>query len=434
MAGRMLDRMFEPVDAASMVAIRVLFGVLMALGVVRFWAMGWIEALYVTPKFYFSYWGLSWIKPLPQPGMSLVFGVMLVASILIALGKWYRVAAIAFFVAFTYVELVDQTNYLNHYYLVSLAALMLVCMPLAGRPSTVPRWTIWTLRLQLGLVYTFAGLAKLNVDWLFAGQPLMIWLEARQGIPIVGPLLAWDVIAHVMSWAGAAFDLSIFAALSWSRTRPLAYLAVIGFHVMTWLLFPIGIFPWVMIALTTVFFPPDWPRRWLPARALNRVLSTPGPSDSPRHERLVLAVLGVYFAVQLIVPLRHLAYPGSDHWHMQAFRFSWKVMLVEKTGMVEFRVVDPTSGRRWVVAPNEELTRTQTQMMSMQPDMILSYAHHIARRMAAQGYRDVAVYADAWASLNGRPSQRLIDPDTDLAAVRDGFANKAWIVAERPRP
>jgi hypothetical protein len=38
---------------------------------------------------------------------------------------------------------------------------------------------------------------------------------------------------------------------------------VVVFHVLTSVLFPIGIFPWLMIALTPIFFDPSWPRRWL---------------------------------------------------------------------------------------------------------------------------------------------------------------------------
>ncbi|MCA9711421.1 MAG: HTTM domain-containing protein, partial [Myxococcales bacterium] len=97
-------------------------------------------------------------------------------------------------------------------------------------------------------------------------------------------------------------------------------------------------------------------------------------------------------------------------------------------GMVELRVRDPATGRTWRVDPADELTRLQVEMMSTQPDMILGYAHHVAERFAAQGIAGVEVRADAWASLNGRRSQRLVDPRVDLARERDGLAHKRWIV------
>ena len=39
----------------------------------------------------------------------------------------------------------------------------------------------------------------------------------------------------------------------------LAYILVIGFHSMTWLLFDIGIFPILMTLVTPIFFTPSWP-------------------------------------------------------------------------------------------------------------------------------------------------------------------------------
>ena len=65
-----------------------------------------------------------------------------------------------------------------------------------------------------------------------------------------------------MSWGGFAFDLTIPLWLLWKRSRPLAYLAVVGFPAATGLLFNIGMFPWVMIALTPIFFDASWPRRF----------------------------------------------------------------------------------------------------------------------------------------------------------------------------
>jgi hypothetical protein len=48
--------------------------------------------------------------------------------------------------------------------------------------------------------------------------------------------------------------------LLWRRTRVLAYLAALAFHLTNWYLFNIGIFPWIMICATLLFFPPSWPR------------------------------------------------------------------------------------------------------------------------------------------------------------------------------
>ncbi|HMI90583.1 MAG TPA: HTTM domain-containing protein, partial [Polyangiales bacterium] len=301
---------------------------------------------------------------------------------------------------------------------------------LARRHGVVPLPTVaraapFLLRAQLAVVYVFAGLAKLDGDWLLRGEPLRTWLQVHAELPVVGGLLQLPGTALALSWAGALFDLSIVAWLCLRRTRSLAYLAVIGFHAMTALLFPIGVFPWLMIGLTPVFFAHDWPRRWLaralPVQVVRSASTTVGTALDVRPLRplgaLATLALGTYLLIQIALPLRHLAYPGAVDWNEEGFRFAWRVMLIEKTGHVTLRVLDHDSGEELVIDPSEELSARQNAQMAVQPLLVAAYARHIAERFTTQGRR-VSVYADAWASLNGRPSQRLLDPDTDLTLAR----------------
>ena len=208
--------------------------------------------------------------------MYLHFALLGLASLGVALGYRYRLSIAAFFLLFTYVELIDKTTYLNHYYWVSLVSLLMIFMPLnrtaaldarrkpaSGRDHTLPAWVVWTLRAQVGVVYLFAGIAKLNPDWLLHAQPLRIWLYNSGDLLLVGPLLKEAWVAYAMSWAGAAFDLTIVGWLLWRRSRPIAYVVLVVFHLLTWLLFPIGMFPWIMSAGALIFFAPDWPQRLL---------------------------------------------------------------------------------------------------------------------------------------------------------------------------
>lgn len=138
--------------------------------------------------------------------------------------------------------------------------------------------------------------------------------------------------------------------------------------------------------------------------------------------------MAVFLCLQLALPLRFVCYPGRVNWTEQAYRFAWRVMLMEKTGQTTFRIQTGSPEGRFVVYPRRELTPLQHTMMSTQPDMIHEYAIHLAARFRHQGYRDVRVYADSWAALNGRPAQRLIDPAVDLAAEHRSLWPKRWIV------
>jgi vitamin K-dependent gamma-carboxylase len=389
----------------------------MLVAVGRFFAHGWIHEYFYAPSHFFTYYGLGWVRPLAWPFMYVLFGGLAVCATLIVIGKWHRVAALVFALGFAYAHACDQTNYLNHYYLIVQVAVLLAFLP-AG--PTVPAWAVWAMRAQIGLVYFFGGVAKLGADWLLAGQPLATWLSANTDFPLVGAWFAEPNLALAASWAAAFFDLTIVGWLLWPRTRAVAYVFVVAFHLATAKLFHLGMFPWVMTAFATIFFAPDWPRRWWPAKPIDAV-ARPLP-------RLGLAVLGVHLAIQLLLPLRAHLYPGNRLWHEQGYRYAWNVMLMEKSGVADFRVHDPATGREVHVPASTYWTRYQATMMATQPDMLLAAAHVVADDFRARGVAAPEVRVDAFASLNGRPRQRLVDPTVDLAALSDGLAAKPWIL------
>ncbi|MET0403376.1 MAG: HTTM domain-containing protein [Cystobacter sp.] len=421
-------RLFAPVDRASLVAWRVLFGLMMTFAAARFFAYGWIEEHYLAPRVLFPFAGLEWIRPWPGVGMYVHFALMGLGALGIAFGIAYRWSALLFLLTFTYAHLIDRTYYLNHYYFISLAGLCMVCLPL-DRRGPLPAWWLGLMRAQVGLVYVFGGVAKLKSDWLVHAQPLKLWLAASTDLPVLGRLFELPWAPHVFSIAGAAFDLGVVPALLWRRTRGLAFVAVVAFHVITRLLFPIGLFPWVMISGALLFFPPDWPRRLgarLKRKPFTAAIEEARPPFGGSWGGPVLAA--AFLGVQVLMPLRHLLYPGDVMWTEEGFRFSWNVMLMEKNGMAEFRVSEPSTGQWWVVSPSQHLAPYQVKMMATQPDMLLTFAHYLARDFARRGHPEVEVRVNAFASLNGRPRQRLVDPSVDLARVGPWEPVSTWVL------
>lgn len=431
-------------SAAPLATFRVAFGVLVLASVVRFWAKGWIEELYLKPKFFFSYYGFEWVKPLGPTTYGL-FVVCGLCAVLVALGWWYRTAAVGLFVSFTYIEFMDKSTYLNHYYFVSLVAFLLVLLPAgrsfsvdarldpARRRSQVPRWTVDALRLLVGIVYCYAGLAKLNSDWLVHAMPLRIWLPAKNDLPLVGFLFNYPWVAYAFSWFGAFYDLTVPFFLLYRPTQPWAYATVVVFHVLTAVLFPIGMFPYVMIVAALVFFPAEAHERFI-NRLRGRWNKTPGAPTpqplvyAPRTRQTLLLVLGVFFVVQLLLPFRYLLYPRELFWTEEGYRFSWRVMLMEKMGQVQFKVVDGATGRAQLVNNYEHLSVLQEKMMSTQPDMLVQFAHYLRAYYARRGVHQPKVYADAYVSLNGRLGKSFIDPTVDLTQVSDNLRPKPWIL------
>ncbi|MEO1623594.1 MAG: HTTM domain-containing protein [Bacteroidota bacterium] len=438
--------LWKDTSIAPLVTLRVLFGFMMAYSIVRFAAYDWIDALYIQPKYYFTYYGFDWVKPWGEWGMYVLFALLFLSSIGIMLGCFYRLSIVVFFLLFTYVELIDKTNYLNHYYFVSIFSFLMIWVPAHRcfsidawrRPGLgvgrIPAWTINIFKAQLGMVYFFAGLAKLNFDWLFLAMPLKIWLPAESHLPLIGPLLEMECVAYVFSWSGAIYDLTIVFFLLYRPTRGLAYLAVVVFHVMTAYLFQIGMFPWIMIALTTIFFSSTVHEsviRRIKAFFGNPMAEWPSEKASIRASRGLGLFLSVYFVIQLFLPFRYLMYPGSLYWTEQGYRFSWRVMLMEKAGYATFTVTDGVDKRKEWVDNNDYLTRQQEKMMSTQPDMILQYAHFLAEEYRNKGFQDPQVYCNSKVMLNARPSQAYIDPSVDLAKIERGFHHKDWILPQQ---
>ena len=436
-----LVRLLEaPIDIAALAAFRILFGTMMALGMARFLAKGWVRELYVAPAFHFTYPGFAWVRPLPDFWMHAHFVLLAVLAAGIALGCFYRVCAVLFFLGFTYVELLDQANYLNHYYLISLISGVMIFLPAHRawsidarrapdlRVTTVPAWTLNLLRFQVGVVYFFAGLAKVNADWLLHAQPLRLWLAARSDLPIVGPWLNELWVACAASWCGAIFDLTIPFLLLHRRTRATAYVAVIVFHITTWLLFNIGMFPWIMMVAALVMFPPDWPRALAcrVAKHFRRTSfsSSPNCTAVARLPRWSIALLAAYAVVQLALPLRSYLMPQPPAWTGRGFNLAWQVMIVEKTGFVEFHAVESASGQRHRISTKEYLTPRQELMMAQDPQLIRDFARHLSSELKRRGQPAVQINVNAYASLNGRPSQPMINPAVDLA----GPVSSDWIV------
>lgn len=421
-----------PRDGAALAVFRVVFGLLVSVSAARFLAYGWVEQLFAT-RFQFHYWGFGWVPHPGLEGVRALFVALVVLGAMVAVGALYRFASAALFVAFSWLQLLDVSNYLNHYYLVSLLALLLCFMPLHAlwsvdawlRPSlrsqTLPAWCTALLRFQVGVVYFFAGLAKLNGDWLVHGAPLHLWLSARTSLPVVGPWLSLPEVALVMSWAGFLFDASVPFFLLWRRARPFAYVVVIVFHTATRALFPIGMFPFIMTLSALVFFDSGWPRR-----VLRTAPAVSAPLARPLHGAGVW-VLAAWVVVQLALPLRAHLYGGDVSWHEQGMRFSWRVMTREKNGSVTYVVRSRATGREWHVSPSDYLTRVQERELGVQPDLILQLGQHVGHDFERRGLGPVEVRADTLVSLNGRAATPLVDARVDLMTLDDALAPAEWI-------
>lgn len=428
-----------------MAVFRIFFGVMMFFSIVRFWAYGWIEQLYLAPKFHFSYYGFEWVQPLGN-FTYVLFAICGISALAVAAGFKYRAAIIVFFLSFTYIELLDKTTYLNHYYFISCLSFLLIFLPAHRYFSLdakrnpiiasfyIPKWSIDCIKVLLSIVYFYAGLAKLNSDWLLKAMPLKIWLPSKYDVPFLGDLLQQEWVHYAFSWGGAGYDLAIPFLLWYRKTRWFAFVLVVIFHVLTRVLFPIGMFPFIMIVSALIFFEANFHHKIL--ALISRIFKiSKGVWDAKIKavptvtvRTLQYYVVAAFLLFQLLFPWRYLMYPGELFWTEEGYRFSWRVMLMEKAGYAQFKVKDSKTGKQFLVDNDDFLNSFQEKQMSFQPDFIVEYAHFLGDYFASQGYENLEVYVESYVALNGRLSAPYIDPTVNLLEVEDNLAHKDFIL------
>lgn len=437
---QLIQGLFARVDISGMVIFRVAFGLVIACYALKQLTSGNIVFHYTGPQFHFPYLGFEWVRPWSEEGMHLHFIGLALGGLGVALGLFYRLSAAALFVLFTYVFLLDRTLYNNHYYLICLLAAFLNFIPLHRawsldalvrpriRTQTLPAWTLYLLRFQFGIVYFYGGLAKLNFDWI-NGFPVKMWLAADTSYPVIGQWFTENWMVQLIVWGGILIDLLAVPLLLWSRTRPYMFCLTVMFHITNSTLFRIGVFPWMMIFATTLFFPSNWPRRVLrmrdPAQQQNERVS---PLHFTSRQQLGVSLLAVYVLIQLVVPFRHHLYPGDASWTEEGHQFAWRMMLRDKKCGIRFYAHSRKTGRAGIIDIKPFINPLQASKLSRSPDMIVQFCQFLSDEFERRGMGETEIRVVVLASLNGRKPQLLVDPAVNMVAQSRGLHHYSWIV------
>lgn len=436
-----------PVDNSPLIVFRVAFGLLIFLESAGAIFTGWVKRAFITPDFTFTFIGFEWLAPLPGYGMYYFYALMAVFGLMVMVGLFYRFSLTAFTLMWTATYLMQKTHYNNHYYLLILFCLIMLILP-AHRYFSVdakrnpnkeslscPRWCFVLVVVQLGIVYTFASIAKINPDWL-AGMPIKLWFQAKESYPIIGPLLQKEGAAYMVAYTGILFDLLIVPMMLWRKTRILGFLLSLCFHIFNSIIFQIGIFPYLMLAALVFFFEPEKVRAWFfKQKPILDPTAVPDRHWETRAFKMSFfkALLTIYLLIQLYLPLRHWLYPGNVNWTEEGHRMAWRMMLRSKQGNIYFTVKHPESQLEEKVYPISHLTAKQSAKVATHPDMIWQFCQYLKQHYAQKGYENIEIYAHSEVSLNGGAFGPLVKPDVNLAQVRwERFKHASWITPFPP--
>lgn len=443
--GRFAAWLGAPINNVTLALFRIVFGLLIFIEINKTWVAR-VEMISTKP-IRFPYLGFEWVPLVPGSTAVVVYAILAGACLCIATGLWFRLAAIIFTVGYTYTFLADRAYFNNHFYLICMLGGWLAVgdahrrwsLDVVRYPSlasqTVPRWQVLGPAMQMAIPYVFGGIAKINPDWL-RGEPMRAMLWGLADYPVYAGIVLQPWAGVVFAWAGMLFDLFIVPALLWSRTRWLAVVTMIFFHVTNMNMLDIGIFPWLGIGGTVLFMPPSKVQQWLSGwiSALSTRQSPPLASRTAacselKCSSLVLWGFVAWFAVQAVLPFRHYLIPGDVGWTREGFYFAWTMKRDRKSDFLGFHICDPATGKCRAIDHNRDLTFVQQYWMPGEPQGIVRYAKFLREQAMRDGLPDPVIVCDSVSSLNGRPYQYLIDPALDPAELTAPvFGHARWIV------
>ena len=438
---KLIQRQFDPIDNSGLVLFRMIFGFLIFAETFGAILTGWVKNAFMVPQFTFTIIGMEWLQPLSGSGMYFYFGAMAICGLCVMIGYRYRLSLSVFTILWTGSYLMQKSYYNNHYYLLILLCLFMLCVPAHAYASvdakrrnslvsiTCPRWCINIFIIQLWIVFTFAAVNKIYPGWT-EGHFIRAALGSKTDYWLIGGVLQKDWLQQAVIYGGILFDLLIVYFLLWKKTRVVAFIVSIGFHLFNSIVFQIGIFPFLMIGLALLFFEPEairkkfFPKKPTLGLAQNK-------ETKLKAGRLVLAtVFGCYFVLQLYLPIRHYLYKGNVLWTEEGHRLAWRMMLRLKYGSLDFTVYDPATDEKWQVSPVNFFTPKQSSAAASKPDMIWQMAQWMEKHYAKTGRADVAIYANTSVSLNGGSRHAIVDPEVDLTKVKwQPFKHSSWILS-----
>lgn len=428
--------LFKRIDNTALIVFRVIFGFLIAAESFGAICTGWVKRTLIDPEFTFTVIGFEFLQPLPGYGMYIYFVVMGIMGLLVMTGYKYRYSLAVFTVMWIMVYMMQKSSYNNHYYLLILICILMLLQPASAyfsidsylhpekRSVSMPAWCKWIIVIQLWIVYTYASVAKLYPDWLDL-TVIGNMMERKKDYMLIGDFLQQKWVHAFIAYIGIVFDLLVVPMLLWKPTRKVAFFASLVFHIFNSLVFQIGIFPYMSLAFTLFFFDPETIRNIF---LKQKPLYEGNEIRIPSCKNAFYIAGGLYFAVQIALPLRHWCIKDNVLWTEEGHRLSWRMMLRTKSGYTSFKVVDKDTGDEEIVFPKEYLTGKQQGAVGTKPDMIWQFARFLKKKYAEDG-KDVAVYVRSKVSVNGRPVQTLIDERVDLAAEKwDPFKHHDWIL------
>lgn len=426
------------ITSEKIALFRIFFAVVLFLQAGNFYRIDFIQKDVIDPVLHFQYPYLNFIKVLDPSIMYGLLILMFISSLMMLIGFRSRIFSALYFLAFTYLFLIDKGYYNNHYYLISLL-LLLMCFINSDTSLSILKtkkvnyaWEEYILIFQFSLVLIFAGFNKINAWWLVHHEPVHHILLAKAEL---SQSSFWNFkgIEYLMVWGGLFFDLLIVPMLLWSKTRTIAIVLFLFFNGMNTVIFynigEIGIFPLLMLSSLILFIPSTSIREKLTKWFGYYPKSNKDLKKSGGLSYFSKAVLLVYVSIQLLMPFRHHFYQGNVDYTGEGQRFSWRMKSVYKNFEIAFRLEDEKRGISARLDPRTILTVKQYTNLGYYPELIIPVSENLRKAAKAKGVSNPKIYAEYKVGFMGLPLQYIIDPTIELKTIKyEPFRHSSWIL------
>lgn len=428
--------LFKNIDNAPLVIFRMFLGFLIACESFGAILTGWVTNTLVAPKFTFSFIGLEWLQPLPENGMYVYFIAMGILGLCIMLGYRYVITMSAYTILWAGVYFMQKTSYNNHYYLLLMVCFIMIFLPAnkdksydatlgyTKRQQTMPSWIRFLFILLIGIVYTYASIAKFYPDWLNGTFTKNLMKNATY-IPYLSEHLfvkKWFYL--FLAYTGIIFDMFIVPLLLIKRTRTIALLLSLVFHIFNSITLQIGIFPYFALSFVLFFYEPERMRKLFFKNNINI------KEEYNFYGKKLLYFLFIPFlAIQLLLPLRHHFIKGDVLYTEEGHRLSWRMMLRNRSGYITINIIDKKTNKKTNYNYRNKLTPKQQRQLATKPDFIWQFCQRIKKEYKNEA---ISIYISCKNSVNAGSYFYLIDPKYDMATAKwNYFSHNEWIIAEK---
>lgn len=428
---------YKPVDNSPLVLFRAFFGFLLFAEAFGAIVTGWVTRTFVETKITIPFLGFDWIAEfIHGPTAYVWYSALAVLGLMIMVGYKYKWSTLLYGFMWWAVYLSQKTHYNNHYYLMVIMCFLMFLLPAHRafsfdalkskiRKHSTPNWVYILLIGLFWIVYSFASINKIYDDWLEA-IPISIWFKQKEHFWLVGPLLAKEWMPWLISYGGIVFDGLIIPALLWKRTRWWAFGLNLFFHLFNSAVFHIGVFPYMMIAITVLFFPPEQVRSFF-FRA-KPSLTNLKPYSWKSNSGITLAVIA-FLLLNAVYPLRHYLMEGHVNYTEEGHRMSWRMMLRAKGGTIFFWIKNPETKEKEMLDLKKYFNRRQISTLATHPDATYWFVQKLKEEYKTKGIENPIITARARVRLNRKPYFHLYDPQLNLAEVEwSHLKHNAWVL------